>query len=87
MDSYSLNDLERELLELCAVASQAGETTTSLHEEMLRERLDRRMVEASLRRLVALGLMTTSRGIFGGVQHLRDGRVVQRACIMITGGF
>lgn len=73
-----MSDFERELLELCATAPNMGETTTTLHEEMLHEHHDRASVEASLRGLVARGLMTTSRGVFAGKQHLRDGRVVQR---------
>jgi hypothetical protein len=78
MDSTSLSDFERELLELCSIAPYMGETTTTLHEEMLSENHDRAAVEASLRSLVARGLMTTSRAIFGGVQRSRDGRVVHR---------
>lgn len=78
MDTTSLSDFERELLELCSMATNMGETTTTLHEEMLREEHDRDVVEASLRSLVARGLMTTSRGIFGGMQRFRDGREVHR---------
>jgi hypothetical protein len=78
MDRPSLSDFERELLELCSNAPNMGETTTTLHEEMLSEGHDRSAVEASLRGLVAQGLMTTSRGIFGGGQRLRDGRVEHR---------
>jgi hypothetical protein len=78
MNIPSLSDFERELLELCAMAPHMGETTTTLHEEMLSEEHDRRVIEASLRSLVARGLMTTSRAIFGGAQRSRDGRVVDR---------
>lgn len=55
-----------------------GETTTTLRDEMLSEEHDRHIIEASLRGLVDRGLMTSSRGIFGGVQRLRDGRVERR---------
>jgi hypothetical protein len=55
-----------------------GETTTTLHEEMLATVLPRSVVDASLRGLVARGLMTTSRDTFAGKQHLRDGTVVDR---------
>jgi hypothetical protein len=78
MDRPSLSDFERELLELCSIAPNMGETTTTLHEEMLSEDHDRSAIEAVLSNLVALGLMTTSRGIFGGIQRLRDGRVERR---------
>lgn len=71
-----LSDLERELLELCSVAPSMGETTTTLQEEMLSEEHDRDDVEAVLRSLVDRGLMTTSRGIYGGMQRLRDGRIL-----------
>ncbi len=55
-----------------------GETTTTLHQEMLVGSHDRRVVEASLRARVARGLVTTSRGTFAGTQRLRDGSVVER---------
>lgn len=55
-----------------------GETTTTLQDEMLREEYERTIIEESLRGLVDRGLMTTSRGVFGGVQRLRDGHVVHR---------
>jgi hypothetical protein len=70
MGSEPLNELERELLELC---SMSGETTTTLHEEMLEAPLDRGIVEATLRGLVERGLMTTSRGTYSGTQFARDG--------------
>jgi hypothetical protein len=73
MDSMRLSGLEEELLELCAIAPHMGETTATLHEEMLSEEHDRSVIETSLRNLVARGLMTTSRGTFGGVQRSRDG--------------
>lgn len=78
MDPPVLSDLERELLELCSEAPFMGETTTTLHEEMLSKEHDRGVVDASLRGLVARGLMTTSRGTFGGIQRLRDGHVEHR---------
>lgn len=78
MERPSLNDLERELLELCAIAAYMGETTTTLHEEMLSEEHGRDVVEAALRSLVDRGLMTTSRGTYGGMQRSRDGRVEHR---------
>jgi hypothetical protein len=78
MDKPTLSEFERELLELCAVAPHMGETTTTLHEEMLSEEHDRSVIETSLRHLVAQGLMSTSRGTFGGVQRSRDGREEHR---------
>jgi hypothetical protein len=79
MDLPALSDFELELLELCSVSPNMGETTTTLEEEMLTEAYDRQLIEASLRSLVDRGLVTVSRGIFAGVQRLRDGRVVHRA--------
>ena len=76
MNRPSLSDFERELLELCAIAPHMGETTTTLHEEMLSEEHDRSVIEASLRGL--RGLMTTSQATFGGIQRSRDGREVSR---------
>jgi hypothetical protein len=78
MQERHLSRLERELLELCARAPGMGETTTTLHEEMLVGIHDRRAVEASLRTLLARGLVTTSRGTFAGIQRLRSGRVAER---------
>ena len=77
MDSRGLTDLERELLELCAIAPNMGETTVSLQEEMLQGSYDRQAVEGALRGLVSRGLMTTSKGTFAGTQRLKDGRVVE----------
>jgi len=73
MGGPGLSDLERELLELCAPAVGMGEPTTLLHEQELSERLDRDVVEATLRGLVARGLMTTSRGTYGGPRRQPDG--------------
>lgn len=78
MSRVELSKFERELLELCSVSPNMGETTTTLQEEMLSEDHERSVIEASLRSLMARGLMTTSRGIFAGTQHLRDGRFVHR---------
>lgn len=78
MNLLALSDFERELLELCSVSPNMGETTTTLQEEMLSEEYDWPLIEASLRSLVDRGLMTVSRGTFAGVQRLRDGRVVHR---------
>jgi hypothetical protein len=78
MDGPALSAFERELLELCAIAPHMGETTTTLHEEMLSEEHDRSVIEVSLRSLVDRGLMTTSRATFGGVQRSRDGREEHR---------
>lgn len=72
MDTGCLSDLEAELLELCAAAPQMGETTTTLSEE-LSDDYDCAAVEAGLRRLVEQGLMITSRGVFAGIQRMRDG--------------
>jgi hypothetical protein len=58
-DRPDLNDLERDLLELC---SMAGETTTMLDEEMLDPSPGRVIVEAT-RGLLQRGLVTTARGI------------------------
>ncbi len=78
VDRSSLSNFERELLELCSDAPNMGETTTTLHEEMLSEDHDRLAVEAALRGLVGRGLMRTSRGTFGGTQRLRSGHVEHR---------
>ncbi len=77
MSESSLSEFERELLELCAPAAYMGETTTTLYEEIADYR-DRAVIEAALRGLVAQGLMTTSRGVFGGEQRLRDGSTVHQ---------
>jgi hypothetical protein len=66
----SLTEFERELLERCA--TYMGETTTTLYEEVT-DYHDRAVIEATLRGLVSRGFMTTSRGVFGGEQRLRDG--------------
>lgn len=72
----ALTGLERELLEC---AGTAGETTTTLDEEMLEVSPGRAAVEAALLGLVDRGLMTTEVGIFGGIQRNRDdGRMVRR---------
>ena len=78
MTDPPLSDLETELLELCALAPNMGETTSTLDEEMLEVSPGRITVEASLRGLVTRGLMTTSRATFAGGQRLRDGSVVDR---------
>jgi hypothetical protein len=62
-DPVRLSELERELLEL---ASMAGETTTTLDEEMLESSPGRAVVEATLRGLLGRGLMTTNRGVYAG---------------------
>lgn len=77
MSGSSLSEFERELLELCARAARMGETTTTLYEEIADYR-DRVVIEAALRGLVAQGLITTSRGVFGGGQRLRDGSTVHQ---------
>jgi hypothetical protein len=66
-----LSDLERELLELCSMDAEGGETTTTLYVEMLESPPDRSTLEATLRRLVDRGLMRTWRGTFGGGQRDR----------------
>lgn len=73
-----LSDLELELLELCSMASNMGETTTTLDEEMLEVTPGRAAIEAALRGLVARGLMRTSRARFLGSMRLRDGRSEER---------
>ncbi len=60
--------LERELLELW---SMAGETTTTLDEEM-REASPGRVIEATLRSLLARGLLTTVRGTRAGERVYED---------------
>lgn len=77
MGESSLSAFEQELLELCVPAANMGETTTTLYEEVTEHR-DRAVIEEALRGLVAQGLMTTSRGVFGGEQRLRDGRNVHQ---------
>jgi hypothetical protein len=66
-----LSDLERELLELCSMDAEGGETTTTLYVEMLESPPDRATLEATLRDLVARGLMRCWRGTFGGDQRNR----------------
>jgi hypothetical protein len=73
-----LTELERELIELC---SMAGETTTTLHVEMLQSWHERAVVEAALRGLVRRGLMTTQRGSYAGIQRTRPRRAGGRAAI------
>jgi len=70
MEAGGLTELERELLELC---SMSGETTTTLDEEMLEESPGRETVEATLRGLLARGLLSTRRGLYAGLQFTRDG--------------
>jgi len=79
MDLPVLSEFERELLESCSVSPNMGETTTTLEEEILTEAYDRELIEASLRSLVDRGLVMVSKGLFAGVQRLRDGSVVHRA--------
>lgn len=76
MDTACLSDLESELLELCAEATHMGETTTTLHEELLSDDHDRSVVEAALRGLVAQGLMTTYRGVVAGTRRSPDDGVM-----------
>lgn len=78
MERPILNELEREVLVMCAIARHTGETTTNLKEEMLARDVDEKALEGTLRGLVSRGLMTTSRGVFGGVQHSRDGVTTNR---------
>jgi hypothetical protein len=73
-----LSDLERELLELCSMDVGGGETTTTLDEEMLEVTPGRAVVEATLRGLVARGLMASWRGRYVGTQRNRDGSTVER---------
>jgi hypothetical protein len=68
-DAQHLSELERELLEL---ASMAGETTTTLDEEMLESSPGRVTVEATLQGLAARGLMTTTRGMYIGERTYED---------------
>ncbi len=74
----ALTELERELIELCSMAPGMGETTTTLDEEMLDATPGRAAVERTLGGLVARGLMSTSRGVYGGTQRNRDGSTVHR---------
>jgi hypothetical protein len=62
MTVISLTALERELLELCSMDAEGGETTTRLAEEMLASPPDRAALEATLRGLVNRGLMSRWRG-------------------------
>jgi len=78
MDAVPLTKLERELLELCSLDVGGGETTTTLDEEMLEVTPGRTVVEATLRGLVARGLMATWRGQYCGGQRNRDGSTVAR---------
>ena len=70
-DVTPLSDLERELLELCSMDREGGETTTTLYVEMLESPPDRPTLEATLRNLVDRGLMRQRRGTFGGSQRDR----------------
>jgi hypothetical protein len=69
MSRSPLTELERELLELC---SMSGETTTTLHEEMLERDHGRAAVEAALDGLALRGLLSTRRGVYDGLQRARD---------------
>jgi hypothetical protein len=71
MPRRPLTELEVELLALC---SMSGETTTTLHEEMLERDHDRSAVEAALHGLARRGLLSTYRGVYVGVQRARDDR-------------
>lgn len=71
MSRSPLTELERELLELCSM-SGSGETTTTLHEEMLEHPHDRFAVERALHGLARRGLLSTYRGVYVGVQRTRD---------------
>jgi hypothetical protein len=71
-DAEHLSDLERELLELCSMDAEGGETTTTLYVEMLESPPDRATLEATLRDLVVdRGLMRCWCGTFGGDQRNR----------------
>jgi hypothetical protein len=72
MHESSLSGLERELLELCSMAAYSGQTTTSLDEELLKSSPGRSAVDATLRGLVARGLVTTEREIFMGARTYED---------------
>ena len=68
--SPPLSDLERALLHY---ASESGETTTTLDQDMLESSPGRNVVQTTLRGLVARGLMTTNRGLYlGGDQAYED---------------
>lgn len=69
VDPERLSELEREVLELC---SMSGETSTTLHEEMLESPPDRATLESTLRGLASRGLMRTERGVYVGVQRSRE---------------
>jgi hypothetical protein len=71
MGEAHLTDLERELLELCSMDSEGGETTTTLRVEMLESPPERATLEATLLGLVDRGLMTTFRAVYGGQQRDR----------------
>ncbi len=64
-----MTPLERELLECC---SMAGETTTTLDEEMLEMSPGRAVVEATLRDLLARGLVATSRGVYSDAERVYE---------------
>jgi hypothetical protein len=71
MADAPLTELERELLELCSMDAEGGETTTTLYVEMLQSPPDRATLEATLRGLVDRGLMTRWRGLYSGSQRDR----------------
>ena len=72
-----LSELERELLQLCSM-DVAGETTTTLYDEMVKEPHDRDSLLAALHGLVDRGLMRRWRGTFSGTQRPRNGRPEHR---------
>jgi predicted transcriptional regulator len=69
MSRPPLTELERELLALCSLS---GETTTTLHEEMLEHDHAGSTVETVLHGLARRGLLSTYRGVYDGVQRARD---------------
>jgi hypothetical protein len=54
----------------------AGETTTTLDEEMLERSPGRQTVEAALGSLARRGLVTRSRGVYAGQPRCADGERV-----------
>jgi hypothetical protein len=70
-DPEHLSEVERELLELCCLDREGGETTTTLFVEMLESPPDRPTLEATLRDLVDRGLMGRWRGTYSGAQRNR----------------
>lgn len=68
-DGRRLSDVECDILETC---SMSGETTTTLHEEMLEFSPGRPALLRLLKQLTEEGLLSTSRGVYAGERIYED---------------